>query len=43
MGDYFRDVVLPDALQSQGLTIEQCRAWRPQAPAKKPRQRRPRG
>jgi Domain of unknown function (DUF7008) len=43
MGDYFRDVVLPDALQTQGLTIEQCRAWRPPVPVKKTRQPKPRG
>jgi hypothetical protein len=43
MGDYFRDVVLPDALQSQGLTLEQCRAWRPPAAARRPRQRKVRG
>jgi hypothetical protein len=40
MGDYFRDVVLPDALQSQELTLEQCRAWRPTTPARRPRQRK---
>ncbi len=40
MGDYFRDVVLPDALQTQGLTIEQCCAWRPPAVARKPRSRK---
>jgi hypothetical protein len=39
MGDYFRDVVLPDALQSQGLTLEPCRSWRPAAKAKEVRQR----
>jgi len=43
MGNYFRDVVLPDALQTQGLTINQCRSWRPPAPVRKPRQRKPRG
>jgi hypothetical protein len=41
MGVYFQDVVLPDALQSQGLTLKQCHAWRPAAPAKKPRQKKP--
>jgi hypothetical protein len=40
MGDYFREVVLPDALQTHGMTIEQCRSWRPTAPVKKPRQTR---
>jgi hypothetical protein len=40
LGTYFRDVVLPDALQTQGLTIEQCRSWRPPAQAKMPRQTR---
>jgi hypothetical protein len=40
MGTYFNDVVLPDALQTQGLTIEQCRSWRPLAQAKMPRQTR---
>jgi len=33
MGDYFRDVVLPDALQTQGLTIRSAargvRRWSP--------------
>src|SRR5258708_22001165 len=38
MGEYFRDVVVTDALQTQGLTIEQFRAWRPSVPARKPRQ-----
>lgn len=40
MGEYFQGVVLPDALQTQGLTIEQCRAWRPAVVAKKPRRRK---
>jgi hypothetical protein len=40
-GDFVLE--LSDALQNHGLTIEQCRSWRPLTPAKRPRQCKARG
>jgi hypothetical protein len=32
MGSYFRDVIPPDALASQGLMLEKVQAWQPAGP-----------